>query len=102
MKTISLNLNDAELSALNSLLDLALRNAGLNALQVVSHFATLLSQAQSAQLPAEASAPSAPVAAAPVPVAPASGTPARLNQKETAGIAPAQSVAATSGRPPAN
>jgi hypothetical protein len=102
MKTISLNLNDAELTALNSLLDLALRNAGMNALQIVSHFATLLSQAQSAQVPAEAAAPAAAVAAAPVPVPPASAAPARLHQKESAGNAPAQSVAATSARPPAN
>ena len=48
MTAITLILNDAEQQALHQLLDTALRQAGLNALDVVSHFVGRIAQAQGA------------------------------------------------------
>jgi hypothetical protein len=45
MARITLSLNDAEQNAFQHLLDLALRNNGMGALSVVSHFVALVNQA---------------------------------------------------------
>ncbi len=51
MTNINLVLNDGEQQAFHQLLDTALRQAGLNALNVVSHFFGRLSDAQQANVP---------------------------------------------------
>ena len=52
MNTITLVLNDAEQHALRQLLDMALRQAGLNALDVVSHFRGRIAAALATTQPA--------------------------------------------------
>ena len=72
MSSIALVLNDAEQQALHQLLDAALRNAGLNALQTVSHFMALISNAAESAIRGAVPANAAP-ATKPAP-APANNT----------------------------
>jgi hypothetical protein len=64
MNTITLVLNDMEQQALCQLLDTALRQAGLNALDVVSHFRGRIAAAQATTQPA--ATPIAQMASAPL------------------------------------
>ncbi|ADP72521.1 hypothetical protein Rvan_3336 [Rhodomicrobium vannielii ATCC 17100] len=52
MKAITLTLDEKELQAFQGLLDVALRQAGLNALPAVSHFSMRLADAQNQAEPA--------------------------------------------------
>lgn len=77
MASITLVLNDSEQNALRQLLDISLRQAGLYALEVVSHFNARLNeaaQAATAQAPVSrpAAAAQTPTAAAPAQSAQAS------------------------------
>ena len=67
METITLQITDAEKNALQQLLDLALRNNGMGAFPVVSHFVALLNQASQQAVAAQAqvktsAAPATPAA----------------------------------------
>jgi hypothetical protein len=62
MATITLSLNDDEQNAFQHLLDLALRNNGMGALSVVSHFVSLINQAaQTGAVQAQVNTSAAPV-----------------------------------------
>ncbi len=66
MATITLSLTDAEQNAFQQLLDLALRNNGVGALSVVSHFFSLINQAaqQTGAAQVQVNTSAAPVASA--------------------------------------
>lgn len=79
MPSLTLTLNDAEQNALRQLLDISLRQAGLYALDVVSHFNSRLNEAvQAGHFSAEPRAASkAAPAAASQPVTQAGASSAR-------------------------
>lgn len=105
MTSITLVLNDAEQQALHQLLDTALRQAGLNALDVVSHFVGRIGAAQSAAQPQRAvNAGTTQVQPAPSPVqTSAAASTAQTHAGQTApahpGVASAAAQAAHAATP---
>lgn len=108
MATITLSLSDAEQNAFQQLLDLALRNNGVGALSVVSHFFSLINQAAQqavapqAQVNASAAAtatvaPAAPVAADPHSAAQSSAKPAAQSVTQPAASQTQQSAQHSGG-----
>jgi hypothetical protein len=76
MTAITIQLNEAEQAAFQQLLDLALRNAGMNAFNAVSHFVALLHSAAASSAAAAAVQAAAPSTAAATP-APSPAVPAK-------------------------
>ena len=87
MTNVTLVLNDAEQQALHQLLDAALRQSGLNAIDVVSHFMGRIIAAQGAATQAQGASQKPMQAQPAVPLQPA------------AAVSPVQSHASQSGQP---
>ena len=100
MTNVTLVLNDAEQQALHQLLDAALRQSGLNAIDVVSHFMGRIIAAQGAATQAQG-ASQKPIQAQPaVPLQPAAAVSPVQSHASQSG--PAHAVTAPSSSAPVN
>jgi hypothetical protein len=99
METISLSLSDAEQNAFQQVLDLALRNNGMGAFSVVSHFVALINQAtqQAVAAQAQVKTSAAPVGQVSHPAAQSSTKPAAQSVTHPAASQPQQTTQHSSG-----
>jgi len=100
MTNVTLVLNDAEQQALHQLLDAALRQSGLNAIDVVSHFMGRIIAAQGAATQAQGASQKPMQAQPAVPLQPAAAVSPVQSHASQSG--PAHAVTAPSSSAPVN
>ena len=100
MTNVTLVLNDAEQQALHQLLDAALRQSGLNAIDVVSHFMGRIIAAQGAATQAQGASQKPMQAQSAVPLQPAAAVSPVQSHASQSG--PAHAVTAPSSSAPVN
>ncbi len=102
MTTITLALNDAEQQAFHQLLDTALRQGGLTALDVASHFVMRISAAQGSAAQPQRAANAGTTQAPPVPAAVQTSVTALTNQANAGQTAPAHPAVPSAATPTAH